>query len=81
MTDNQPRVLLGISDNEGYSPSQIQTDITLADLLEHVQNAIADFGEDALVILSNGQRYGAGYGRLISYGDLFESADDAEEDN
>ncbi|QDF16017.1 hypothetical protein H3N89_gp52 [Microbacterium phage MonChoix] len=57
-------VLLGVNDNEGYAPDQIRTEVTLADLLAAVQDAITEHGEDAKVVVSNGQRYGAGFGSL-----------------
>ncbi|QNL31060.1 hypothetical protein SEA_KAUALA_48 [Microbacterium phage Kauala] len=60
-------VLLGVNDNQGYAPDQINTDVTLASLLEAVQDAIEQFGEDAKVVVANGQRYGAGFGSLQSY--------------
>lgn len=76
------KILLGISDNEGYSPDQVNG-MSLADLLEQVQYAIDEFGEDAEVVLSNGQRYGAGFGRIATGGggdSIFYSADEDEED-
>ncbi|AVJ49946.1 hypothetical protein FDJ43_gp48 [Microbacterium phage Koji] len=60
-------VLLGVNDNQGYSPDQINTSVTLADLLEAVQQAILDYGEDAKVVVANGQRYGAGFGSLQTH--------------
>ncbi|GLI28494.1 hypothetical protein ARHIZOSPH14_27360 [Agromyces rhizosphaerae] len=66
-------VLINISDNEGYSPEQINTHITLGAMLESIQEAIDEFGEDAKVVLSNGQRYGAGFGSFVGgYGDSLE---------
>lgn len=65
--DTVPKqVLMNISDNGGYAPSQIRSDFSLGDLLEEVNEAIARFGEDATIVLSNGQRYGAGYGSIVS---------------
>lgn len=61
-------VILGVDDNRGYSPEQISTRVTLLDLLESVQQAIEEFGEDAKVVIGNGQRYGAAFGRLESFG-------------
>jgi succinyl-CoA synthetase alpha subunit len=61
-------VLIGIDDNQGYAPDQISTAVTLEALLESVQNAIEEFGADAKVVLYNGQRYGAGFGRFQAYG-------------
>ena len=58
------RVTLPIDDNQGYGPEQIDTIVTLRDMLEGIQEAIEEFGEDAVVVLDNGQRYGARYGRV-----------------
>lgn len=74
-------VLLPVNDNQGYSPEQISTHVTLGDLLDAVQQAIQDFGSDAKVVVSNGQRYGAGFGSLAAaapFGEVVIS--DAEPD-
>ncbi|GLJ62210.1 hypothetical protein GCM10017576_23400 [Microbacterium barkeri] len=78
----ETRILLNISDNGGYAPDQINTSFTLGKLLEGLNQAIETFGEDAVIVLSNGQRYGAGYGSIIDpgYGDLFYTAEDGEDD-
>ena len=73
--DTQRTVLIGISDNMGYSPEQINTHITLATMLESIQEAIETHGEDAKVILDNGQRYGAQFGRIDSYRDQLVSGE------
>lgn len=72
---------MSISDNGGYSPEQINTDFTLGDLLEAVEEAIETHGAEAVIILSNGQRYGAGYGSIIDpgFGELFHAADENED--
>lgn len=62
-------VLISINDNEGYAPDQIITELTLAGMLESIQNAIEEFGSDAKVVLSNGQYRGAGFGSFQSYGE------------
>ncbi|AZV01759.1 hypothetical protein HOV00_gp40 [Microbacterium phage Schubert] len=72
-------VILPISDNQGYSPEQVSTQVTLGGLLEAIQIAIEEFGEDATVVLSNGQQYGAGYGKIATEytGEVvFSDADD-----
>lgn len=78
-------VLIGVNDNQGYAPDQINTDVTLADLLSAVQDAIEQFGEDAKVVVSNGQRYGAGFGSLEAYygGEVVisDAAPDDEDDD
>lgn len=76
-------VLIGVNDNQGYEPEQIHTEVTLGSLLDAVNAAIQEFGEDARVVVSNGQRYGAGFGSLeSSYGEVVISdADQDAEDN
>lgn len=60
-------VILPIQSNLGYSPDQIDTRVTLADLLESVQEAIREFGADAHVVTEDGMnRYGANFGALMS---------------
>lgn len=75
-------VLLGVNDNQGYAPDQIQTEVTLASLLASVQEAIEEYGEDAKVVVANGQRYGAGFGSLevLGYGTDEVSITDADPD-
>lgn len=72
------RISLNVESNLGYGPDQIQTSVSLADLLEQVQEAIVEWGEDAEVVLyqtNNG--YGANYGRLNRY-ELFDATDSYE---
>lgn len=80
-TKTSARVILNISDNQGYAPDQIATKMTLARLLEAVEEAIEDFGPDAQIVLNNGQRYGASYGYIVDSGsaELFESEGDSED--
>ncbi len=81
-TETTTRVILNISDNQGYAPDQISTKMTLARLLEAVEEAIEDYGSDAQIILNNGQRHGAGYGSIIDPGfaELFH-ADEEDGDS
>lgn len=81
-TETTTRVLLNISDNQGYAPDQINTDFTLGQLLEAVENAIEAHGAEAVIVLSNGQRCGAGYGSIVDpgFGDLFQEAHDDDEE-
>lgn len=65
-------ITLNIRSNEGYSADQvIDKTITLGALLEALQEAIEEHGEDTPVILNEGQRYGANYGFLSQYEELF----------
>ncbi|WP_460802278.1 hypothetical protein [Microbacterium sp. GXF6406] len=73
-------VLIGVNDNQGYAPDQISTHITLGAVLQSIQDAIDEFGEDAKVVLNNGQRHGASYGAFVrAYGNALEITD-AEQD-
>lgn len=78
------QVILRISSHEGYAPSQIETRVTLSQLLEEVEIAIEEYGGEATIVLDNGQRYGASYGRITDtgYGNFFTDAntDEDEED-
>lgn len=71
------RVILKIDDRQGYAPDQITDSVTLGTLLELVTAAVEEFGPDAMVVLNNGDRYGATYGRLSTWDDLF-TAEDAD---
>ena len=77
-------VLIPVSSNMGYAPDQIDTPVTLGSLLEALQEAIENYGEDAKVVLSNGQRYGAGFGEFSSWGqgtiEISDANPDDEED-
>lgn len=71
MTSNADltRVLLTIEPHQGYAADQVDSEATLGDLLDLIQDAIADYGADALVATySPGDRYGAAYGRLAPVG-------------
>ena len=74
------KVILRINDRQGYSPDQIKDSITLGALLEAVEQAIADFGAEAMVVLDNGDRYGATFGRLSVWEDLFVAVNDEDND-
>lgn len=76
------RVLLAIEDNQGYTPHQVKTSMTLRDLVNALQEAADEYGEDAMIVLDNGQRYGAQFGGIDTYRDLIVPAeeDDEEED-
>ena len=75
------RIQMNVESNPGYDLDQINQPVTLASILQQVQDAIDEWGEDAEVVLhqtNNG--YGANYGRLYDYG-LFDGpeGDEAED--
>lgn len=73
------RISLNVESNLGYGADQIQTKLTLADLLEQVQDAIELWGDDTEVVLyQTNNRLGANYGRLAAY-DLFDVTDTYED--
>lgn len=66
------QITLNIHSNAGYSADQVvDRTITLQDLLEAVQQAVEDHGEDAKIILNEGQTYGANFGYLSPFEELF----------
>jgi len=74
-------IIFNVSTNRGYSADQVLNEtITLADLLAAVEQAIADHGEDKKVVLHNGDNYGAAYGVLTPWVNLFEQEEVEEED-
>lgn len=77
---NNARVNLSIESNLGYSADQIERPMNLGDLLEAVQDAIDEWGEDAEVVIHQiNNRYGANFGRIVSY-DVFGSDDEDSDD-
>lgn len=76
------RILLAIEDNQGYSPDQVKTSMTIRDLMNALQEAADEHGEDVLIILDNGQQCGARFGGIDTYRDLITPVeDDAEEED
>ena len=74
-------LLLSIQPNEGYSPDQVERRMTLAELQEAIEYAIDEYGDDAEIVLDNGQRYGAQYGYIAGrVDDLFCEADNDDDD-
>ena len=74
------RISLNVESNLGYGPDQIQTSVSLADLLEQVQEAIVEWGEDAeVVVYQINNRYGASYGQLARGYELFDASDTYED--
>ncbi|QWY84438.1 hypothetical protein SEA_KNOCKER_97 [Mycobacterium phage Knocker] len=72
-------VQMSVDNNQGYAPDQVNPSTTLADLRDAIEDAIEEFGEDALIVTKDtGNRYGARFGRLDGYGDMFT---DPEADN
>ena len=73
-------VTMNVTNNQGYGPDQVETRMTLADLLVEVENAIGDFGEDAIVVThESGNRYGASWGKVSTY-NTFQQAEDNEDE-
>lgn len=64
---------LNVSANQGYSPDQVKA-TTLGELLEEIEEAIEEYGEDAEFVLRDANnRRGASYGVLVrDFGFLFE---------
>ena len=66
-------VIMNITPNAGYAADQVVArSITLADLLEAVQEMIEIVGEDAVIATHEGARYGATWGYI--HHDVFEEA-------
>lgn len=74
------RVLLAIEDNQGYSPDQVKTSMTIHDLVKALQEAADEYGEDAMIVLDNGQQYGAQFGGIDIYRDLITPVEEDEAD-
>lgn len=73
------RIQMNVESNLGYAPDQIARPISLRDLLEQVESAIFEWGEDAEVVLHQSNNgYGANYGRLHRGYDLFDGSEDDE---
>lgn len=83
-TPTATRVLLAIDDNQAYMPGDVETTLTLGELIAALQEAASEHGEDAIVVLNNGQRYGASFGAFRTMdGEITDitaaGADDDEE--
>ncbi|WP_109210591.1 MULTISPECIES: hypothetical protein [Microbacterium] len=75
------RVLLAVESNRGYAPDQITDSMTLRDLLNAVEQAIEEYGEDAMVVTHDGgNRYGANYGAISIYADTFTAVETDEDE-
>lgn len=80
MSTDTPLVIMAIADRQGYSPEQVTNTMTLYDLHRAIEQAMEEFGEDALVVTDNGDRYGATFGGVDSYRDLFTAAREDEDE-
>lgn len=66
--------------NLGYAADQVDTSMTLAELLEAVQEAITEWGPEATVVAyQRNNHYGANYGTLSQYG-LFDQVDGEDDE-
>lgn len=73
-------IVLNVRSNQGYSIEQVQDDsITLQDLLEAVEQAIQDHGAETKVVLDNGQRYGAQFGNISQWDDIFSEVEEDDD--
>ena len=71
-------VRMNAQSNLGYAADQIDRPMSLGDLLAAVEDAVAEYGEDAQVVMhqvNNG--YGANFGQLCEF-DLFDVCDSDE---
>lgn len=75
------RILLAIEDNQGYATDQVKASMTIRDLMNALQEVADEHGEDVLIILDNGQQYGARFGGIDTYRDLITPVEDEEEDS
>lgn len=77
--------LLAIRPNRGYAPHQVAEDttpLTLGEFAEALAEAIAEYGEDSLLITCDTEnRYGASFGTVSASYDLFTAADDDGDDD
>ena len=73
------KVTLQHEGNLGYGSDQVKG-MTLGDLLEAVQDAVTEWGEDTEVVaFQTNNTYGASYGTLSRW-ETFRAADDEEDD-
>jgi hypothetical protein len=77
----QTTVALAVAPHRAYGASDVETERTLGDLLRALEEAVSEFGEDArLVTRDDTNRYGASWGHLEQWGDLFQRVGDDEEE-
>lgn len=59
------KVVLSVVNNRGYAADQVETQMTLGELLAVVEDAITEHGEDAIIVTKDeGNHYGAQWGAL-----------------
>lgn len=64
MKEQIAALVLKVNTNQGYGVDQINTQVTLGDLLASIEDAISQYGEDTKVVLDAGQQYGASFGSI-----------------
>lgn len=80
-SDEAPKVLLAVTNNQGYGPDQVSGSMTLGALRDALEEAINTYGEEAeIVTKETGNRYGARYGSVDIYADTFVGVDEEGED-
>lgn len=81
ITESTPVVHMSIAERQGYSAQQVTNTMTLRDLREALEEAIEAYGEDAVIVTDNGDRYGARFGGVDSYADLFSQPERDEDED
>jgi hypothetical protein len=77
----QTTVALGVAPHRAYGASDVETQMTLGDLMRALEEAVSEYGEDArLVTRDDSNAYGAAWGHLDSWGDLFRAVGSDEEE-
>lgn len=75
------RIKFNVEGNLGYAADQVDSPINLGQLLEQVQEAIVEWGEDAEVVLHQvNNQYGANFGRIAQW-ELFEGPEGEEDED
>ena len=65
-------IAMAINSNVGYTAAQARNDLTLRDLLTAVEEAIEQYGDGARIVTADdGNRYGANWGNIDQWRDLF----------
>ena len=75
------QVILSISNNEGYAADQVRDSMTLVDLRRAIDEAIENFGPDAMIVTEEtGNMRGARFGSISTYEDTFSAVEGDEDD-